>query len=109
MPPISDRDIARVAQASRLPVVVRELGTELTPVEGGSFTGVCPFCPPVGSSVLHVSPPADPNGGRYWWCSGCEESGNVINFVRLRRGSSFTEAVEFLAQRAGIRLARHAS
>src|SRR5690606_20652310 len=40
----------------------------------------------------------------YYYCFGCGAGGDVITFVREIEHLSFTEAVERLAQRAGIKL-----
>ena len=64
----------------------------------GSMKGLCPFHDERSPS-FHVRPQV----GR-WHCFGCGEGGDVISFVQKIDGLSFTEAVEYLAGRAGITL-----
>src|SRR5699024_1234247 len=60
--------------------------------------GLCPFHDERTPS-FHVRPQV----GR-WHCFGCGEGGDVISFVQKIDGLGFTEAVEYLAGRAGITL-----
>ncbi|MEK8228617.1 CHC2 zinc finger domain-containing protein [Oerskovia sp. M15] len=47
--------------------------------------------------------PRPPQVGR-WHCFGCNEGGDVISFIQKIDGMTFTEAVEYLADRVGIQL-----
>ena len=39
-----------------------------------------------------------------YYCFGCKKSGNLYSYLQTLRGMSFPEAVEYLAERAGIAL-----
>ncbi|WP_029253655.1 DNA primase [Paraoerskovia marina] len=64
----------------------------------GSLKGLCPFHDERSPS-FHVRPQV----GR-WHCFGCGEGGDAISFVQKIDGLSFTEAVEYLADKAGVQL-----
>lgn len=57
---------------------------------GGALVGLCPFHPEKHPS-FYVYPETNS-----CWCYGCNQGGNVINFVRLLYGHSFKEAVQYL-------------
>lgn len=65
---------------------------------GGNLKGLCPFHDEKSPS-FNVTP----ERGMYF-CFGCSEGGDVITFVEKIEHLSFSEAVERLAQRAGIQL-----
>ncbi|MCW2876474.1 MAG: primase [Sphaerisporangium sp.] len=65
---------------------------------GGNLKGLCPFHEEKSPS-FNVTPSRG-----YWYCFGCAEGGDVITFVRKLEHLTFTEAIERLAQRAGIQL-----
>ncbi|GGO10375.1 DNA primase [Microbispora bryophytorum] len=65
---------------------------------GGNLKGLCPFHDEKSPS-FNVTPARG-----YYYCFGCAEGGDVITFVRKIENLTFTEAVERLAQRAGIQL-----
>lgn len=65
---------------------------------GGNLKGLCPFHDEKSPS-FNVTPTRG-----YWYCFGCAEGGDVITFVRKLEHLSFGEAVERLANRAGIQL-----
>src|SRR5690606_24803388 len=60
--------------------------------------GLCPFHEEKTPS-FNVTPARG-----YWYCFGCGEGGDVITFIRRLEHLTFTEAIERLAQRAGIQL-----
>jgi DNA primase len=65
---------------------------------GRSYTGMCPFHANTNTPAFVVWP----DEGR-WRCFGaCNEGGDVIDFVMRRDGVYFGEAVEYLAEKAGI-------
>ncbi len=70
----------------------------LRPAGVGSLKGLCPFHDERSPS-FHVRPPV----GRYH-CFGCGEGGDVIDFVQKVDGLGFTDAVEYLASRAGMQV-----
>ncbi len=65
---------------------------------GGNLKGLCPFHDEKSPS-FNVTPSRG-----YWYCFGCAEGGDVITFVRKLEHLTFTDAIERLAQRAGIQL-----
>ncbi len=67
---------------------------------GKSHKGLCPF---------HAEKTPSFNVLRetgYWHCFGCGESGDIFEFVMRREKLTFPEALERLAQRAGVELER---
>ncbi|MBI3002293.1 MAG: DNA primase [candidate division NC10 bacterium] len=67
---------------------------------GRSFKALCPFHQEKTPSFM-VNPDR-----QIFHCFGCGEGGDAARFLMRREGFSFPEAVEFLAQRAGIPLPR---
>ncbi|MBP2702629.1 DNA primase [Microbispora sp. RL4-1S] len=94
---ISDDDIALVRERSQIADVVGE-HIQLRNAGGGNLKGLCPFHDEKSPS-FNVTPARG-----YYYCFGCAEGGDVITFVRKIESLTFTEAVERLAQRAGIQL-----
>ncbi len=76
------------------------VGEQVTLRSGGvgSFKGLCPFHDERTPSFT-----VRPATGR-WRCFGCGESGDAIEFVMKIDGLGFADAVERLAQRAGVQL-----
>ncbi|MBG0816045.1 DNA primase [Planomonospora sp. ID82291] len=94
---ISDEDIALVRERSPIADVVGE-HIQLRNAGGGNLKGLCPFHEEKSPS-FNVTPARG-----YYYCFGCSEGGDVITFVRRMEHLSFGEAVERLAQRAGVQL-----
>jgi DNA primase len=94
---IRDEDIAEVRDRVRIDEVVGEQVT-LRPAGGGSLKGLCPFHDERSPS-FHVTP----SRGLYH-CFGCGEGGDAITFLQRTEQLSFAEAVEKLADMAGVRL-----
>ncbi len=65
---------------------------------GSSYTGLCPFHSEKTPS-FSVSP-----SRQMYKCFGCGAAGNVITFIMEYENDSFPEAVQYLADRAGISL-----
>jgi len=65
---------------------------------GAQLVGKCPFHGD-GMPSFSVNP-----AKQVFFCHGCRVGGDVITFVRLLHKSTFREAVEFLAARAGLKL-----
>ena len=67
--------------------------------QGNLWKGLCPFHNETQPSFV-VYP-----DGRGWYCFGsCQEGGDLFNFVMKHKRVSFPEAVEILAQAAGVDL-----
>lgn len=67
---------------------------------GTSYKGLCPFHTEKTPS-FHINP-----GLKLYHCYGCGAGGDAIRFVRETRGLSFVEAIEYLAERAGVAIVR---
>ena len=66
--------------------------------KGSSYFGLCPF-------HNEKSPSFSVSGQKQmYYCFGCGEGGNVITFLMKYENYSFTEALQILADRAGITL-----
>ena len=92
---MADRDdLERIRQAVNLV----ELFEGVTTVRKlrGTFKALCPFHTEKTASLS-----IDPARGLYH-CFGCGVGGDVFTFVQETQGLEFTEAVEMLADRAGI-------
>lgn len=94
---IRDEDVALVRERARIDDVVREYVT-LKAAGGGSLKGLCPFHDERSPS-FHVTPSRG-----MWYCFGCGEGGDVINFVQKVDHLSFAETVEKLAEKTGVQL-----
>ncbi|WP_299048684.1 DNA primase [uncultured Actinomyces sp.] len=94
---IKREDIEAVRERARIEDVAGEHVT-LKPAGVGSLKGLCPFHDERTPS-FHVRPQLG-----LFHCFGCGEGGDVIAFVEKIHHLSFTEAVEYLAGRTGVRL-----
>jgi len=95
----ADRDdLERIRQAVNL-VELFEGVTTVRKVRG-SFKALCPF-----HTEKTPSMSIDPVRGLYH-CFGCGVGGDVFTFVQETQGLSFVEAMEVLAERAGIVIRR---
>lgn len=93
---INREDIDRLReQADALAVV----GDHVTLKRAGkNWKGLCPFHTEKTPSFNVM-----PDEAR-WYCYGCSEGGDLIDFIRRIDGLDFVEAVEALARRTGITL-----
>ena len=66
--------------------------------KGSSYFGLCPFHNEKSPS-FSVSP-----NKQMYYCFGCGEGGNVISFLMKYENYTFVEAMEVLAERAGVQL-----
>ncbi len=85
---------------SRLDIV--EFISESVPLRrsGRSYTGFCPFHQNTRTPAFVVFPDS-----QTWRCFGaCAEGGDVFTYVMKREGWEFKEALQKLAQRAGVQL-----
>lgn len=63
---------------------------------GGKHWGLCPFHKESAPSFSVDQPK------QMFYCFGCKESGNVIDFVMKTKGLSYREALDELCEKAGI-------
>ena len=66
--------------------------------EGQNFTGICPFHDDTKPS-LKISP-----GKQTWRCYVCDIGGDLFTWVMRRDGVEFREALQILADLAGVEL-----
>ncbi len=66
--------------------------------KGSNYFGLCPFHNEKSPS-FSVAP-----GKQMYYCFGCGAGGNVITFIMEYENYSFTEALQLLADRAGVTL-----
>ncbi|SDP63998.1 DNA primase [Actinopolyspora xinjiangensis] len=94
---IRESDIAEVREGNRIDDVVGEY-VALRRSGGDAFKGLCPFHDEKTPSFNVRA-----NHGTFH-CFGCGEGGDVIAFLMKTEHLGFVEAVERLADRAGVRL-----
>lgn len=94
----SDADVAAVRGATDVVALIGEHVALRR--QGRQWSGRCPFHGERTASFY-----VNAELGVYH-CFGCQASGDAITFVRNVEGLGFVEAVERLAERAGIQLAR---
>jgi len=94
---INDEDLGLVRERTRIEDVV-STHVMLRPGGGGALVGLCPFHDEKTPSFR-----VTPSKG-FYYCFGCGEGGDVITFVQKINNMGFTEAVEFLADKAGVQL-----
>lgn len=66
--------------------------------KGATFFGLCPFHNEKSPS-FSVTP-----SKQMYYCFGCGEGGNVYSFIMKYENDTFLEAVQMLAERAGVQL-----
>ncbi len=86
-----------IKERVRLEDLVREVVADLRP-RGAELWACCPFHTEDTPS-FHLRPSLG-----VYKCFGCGESGDVFSFVQKTRGVGFREALELLAERAGVEL-----
>lgn len=94
---IRDEDVKRVREAARIEDVVGE-HLQLRNAGGGNLKGLCPFHDEKSPS-FNVSP----SKGLYH-CFGCQEGGDVLEFMMKVDHLTFSETVERLAAQYNIEL-----
>jgi len=83
---------------SRLSIVdVVSQFLELKPA-GRNFKALCPFHADKTPSLI-VSPDRD-----FCWCFACNTGGDIFDFVQKLQNLTFRQSVEFLAEKAGVKL-----
>lgn len=71
--------------------------------KGSGFTGLCPFHnEKTPSFSVH-------EGKQIFKCFGCGKGGNVVNFIMYAENLSYYQALEYLAERAGISIQKNAT
>lgn len=71
---------------------------QLKPAGSGSFKACCPFHQEKSPS-FYVNRPR-----QSWHCFGCDQGGDLIDFVQRMEGMDFPEAIQLLADKAGVQL-----
>jgi DNA primase len=94
---IRDESITQVREATDILALIGEY-VALRPAGGQRMKGLCPFHQEKTPSFT-----VNPAKGT-WYCFGCQANGDAIDFLQQQAALSFVEAVERLAQRAGIQL-----
>jgi DNA primase len=94
---IKEEDIALVRERARIDDVVGSYVT-LKNAGGGNLKGLCPFHDEKSPS-FNVTPSRG-----FFYCFGCQEGGDVIDFIQKVDQITFSEAVETLAAKVGIQL-----
>jgi DNA primase len=94
---IKEEDIALVRERARIDDVVGSYVT-LKNAGGGNLKGLCPFHDEKSPS-FNVTPARG-----FFYCFGCQEGGDVIDFIQKIDQITFSEAVETLASKVGIQL-----
>lgn len=92
---ITKEDILKIKEASSIQSLFEELGSELKK-EGNRFKCFSPFQEEKTASCF-----VDPVRQIFKDFSS-DNSGDVIEFVKLKKGLEFNEALQFLADRSGI-------
>ncbi|HEX6140608.1 MAG TPA: DNA primase [Candidatus Limnocylindria bacterium] len=83
---------------SKLPVLEVVGETVALKRAGSAYKGLCPFHAEKTPSFI-VNPDRES-----WHCFGCGEGGDIFTFVMRRDGLEFREALERLADKAGVEL-----
>lgn len=93
-----DRELFKeqVRSATDLARLIAESGVALKPAGSGRMKACCPF--------HHEKTPSFTVNGDVYHCFGCGEHGDCFSFLMKRDGLTFPEAVEALANRAGIQI-----
>ena len=85
---------------SRLDIVDIVSETVKLKHSGKNYTGFCPFHANTRTPAFVVFPDSGT-----WRCFGeCNEGGDIFRFVMKKEGWDFKEALENLAERAGVKL-----
>ncbi len=93
---IPDEEVAQVRAATDIVSLISEHA--LLKKVGRRWSGLCPF-------HTEKTPSFSVNAEEgFYYCFGCQASGDAISFVRAMDHLDFVDAVRFLADRAGITL-----
>jgi len=91
---IVDEDIVRVRENSDLVQIISQY-TQLRRV-GRRFSGLCPF-----HTEKTASFSVNAEDG-FYYCFGCQATGDAITFVREKEQLDFVASIEWLANKAGV-------
>lgn len=85
---------------SRIDIVELVSGTVKLRRTGKNYIGFCPFHPNTRTPAFVVFPESGT-----WRCFGqCNEGGDIFRYVMKKEGWDFTQALHYLAERAGVLL-----
>ncbi len=91
---IPDEDVAQVRAATDIVALIGEHAALRQ--SGRRWTGLCPF-------HQEKTPSFSVNAQEgFYYCFGCQASGDAITFVRATEHLDFVDAVRFLAERGGV-------
>lgn len=91
---IPDEEVAQVRAATDIVALVAEHAALRQ--QGRRWVGLCPF-------HTEKTPSFSVNAQEgFYYCFGCQASGDAITFVRATEHLDFADAVRFLADRAGV-------
>ena len=94
---IPDEDVAQVRAATDIVALIGEHAA-LQAGQGRRWAGLCPF-------HAEKTPSFSVNAEEgFYYCFGCQASGDAITFVRAIEHLDFVDAVRLLADRAGVTL-----
>jgi len=94
---IHDDDIERVRNEADIVAIISQY-VALKKTGGQNWSGLCPFH---NEKTPSFSVSADKG---FYYCFGCQQSGDVIKFVEELEGLDFPGAMEWLAPKVGITL-----
>lgn len=97
-----DRVVREVLDRTSLVAVIQDYVPLKRQGRGPSWKGLCPFHQEKTPS-FHVN-----EDKKVFYCFGCQTGGNAITFLKLAGGLTAREALQRLAERAGITLPRDA-
>jgi DNA primase len=91
---IPDEDVAQVRAATDIVALIGEHAALRH--QGRRWVGLCPFHP-------EKTPSFSVNAEEgFYYCFGCQASGDAISFVRATEHLDFVDAVRLLADRSGV-------
>ena len=94
---IHEDDIDKIREGADLVGIISQY-VALKKTGGQNWTGLCPFH---NEKTPSFSVSADKG---FYYCFGCQVSGDVISFVQELEGLDFPGAMEWLAPKVGIAL-----
>jgi DNA primase len=94
--------MSQIQQVKEASDIVAVIGERINLQRSGrNMRGLCPFHSEKSPSFF-VSPDL-----QVFRCFGCGERGDVLTFLQRYEGMTFSEAMEMLAEKAGIKLERY--